>query len=102
MTETITAMDANPARIAGITPGRRTISLSGAAGCGLRASSRGDQLGDALRVGPDEQHEGERDEEHAGAQPGSVSARPRASRPEKIGPKTAGPRIAPKTAPNST
>ena len=70
-----------------------------------RVAVRADQLGDPLRVGPDRT-------ERARARParcppaasqGTVSARrPRASFPAKSGPKTVGPRIAPKTDPKST
>ena len=62
-------MEANPARSAGITPGRRTISLNGAAGSGAFLGGR-DQLGDALRVGPDVQSEHEGDQrKHTCSQP---------------------------------
>ena len=60
ITPTITANDAWPASSAGIAPGRRTISRSGAAGAELALGIGAQQLGDPARVGPDGQHEHER------------------------------------------
>ena len=55
ITPTITANEAWPASSAGIAPGRRTISRSGAAGALSAAGVGVQQLGDPLRVGPHEQ-----------------------------------------------
>ncbi len=70
ITPTITPNDAWPASSAGIAPGRRMISRSGAAGAWAAGSPVSQQLGDPLRVGAHEQHEHQRDEhEAAGRQP---------------------------------
>ena len=86
----------------GRTPGRRRISRSGAAGSSSRASfvpimarSAGDRAGPTRR-GRVRRHEAGRRE------PGKTSASASRSFPAKSGLKTAGPRIAPKTAPKRT
>src|SRR5215831_12909926 len=66
MIETITPKLANAVSIAGMTPGRRTISPSGAAGPVVAVSAGADQLRDLLRVRADERHDGGRDEADPG------------------------------------
>ena len=103
MSPTITPKLACPASSAGITPGRRTISRSGAAGacsasgcvCSSSAMRRGSgrtksTSTTATTMKPTE------------ANHRTASESPSRSLPASSGLKTAGPRIAPNTAPNST
>ena len=67
ITETMTPKLARLAAIAGITPGRRMISASGAAEATAGVAVPGaDELSDRARVGPHRQHHGERDERDPG------------------------------------
>ena len=63
-----------------------------------------EDLGDPLRVRAHEEHEDEADDHEARSRRarGARASRRRARRPERSGLKTAGPRIAPKTAPTRT
>ena len=91
----------------GITPGRRTSSRSGAARPrrrDARSGPPGEQLGDPARVGPHRDHE-RRARAPRTPRPPTTASRGRgrpARGPEISGLNTAGPRIAPNTAPNST
>ncbi|HEU4942126.1 MAG TPA: hypothetical protein VFT18_02600 [Gaiellaceae bacterium] len=104
MTETITAIDAKPARSEGITPGRRTISRSGAADCGGPSSAGA--ISSPIRFGSGRTLRARTtatSESTPAPSQGIVrTLASRSSLPEKIGLKTAGPRIAPTTAPLST
>ncbi len=103
ITPTITANEAWPASRAGIAPGRRTISRSGAAGalsaavwvCSSSAIRFGSgrtnsTIASATSMKP------------PAASHSSASVSPSSSRPCSSGLNTSGPRIAPNTAPNST
>ena len=103
ITATITANDAWPASSAGITPGRRTISRSGAAGASSPSASV--RSSSAIRIGSG--RTASTSTRPASMKPPAAahspaSASPSSSRPASSGLKTNGPRIAPKTAPNST
>src|ERR671932_452689 len=104
MTETITPKLASAASIAGRTPGRRRISVRGAAGpsasagCSAASSS-------AIRFGSGRTARTRPSATRLiapAASHGTVSASAATSRPANRGPNTAGPRIAPNTDPKST
>ena len=83
-----------------MTPGRRMISRRGAAGSGGAspvASSSPIRFGSGRTRGEHERHQAEA----RGGEPGMTSESPRA-RARRTAAETAGPRIAPKTAPNRT
>src|SRR3954469_1443205 len=104
MTETITPKLANEVSIAGITPGLRMISARGALDCGATASS-GEASSSAIFF-----VSGRTNETTvavirliaAAASHGTVRLSALTSLPANSGLNTVGPRIAPKTDPNST
>src|SRR5262249_12296677 len=102
ITEVMTPKLASAASIAGLTPGRRTISFSGAAG-GTGPSSA--PSSSAIFLGSGVTHSTTQSASRlmpAAASHGTVNAAASSSRPENSGPNTDGPRIAPNTEPNST
>ncbi|HVD26395.1 MAG TPA: hypothetical protein VNB86_10415 [Gaiellaceae bacterium] len=104
ITDTITLMLAKPARRAGITPGRRMISRSGAAGWTCACAS-GPEMSSAISRGSGRTKSASASatsETPAATSHGIVRTLASRSLPEKSGLKTAGPRIAPKTAPLRT
>ena len=104
MTETITPKLAIAASSAGITPGRRRISLSGAASV-VALVSRSGAIRSAITfvsgrtVSASPQVTSDRP---AAASHGTVSVSAATSLPANSGPKSAGPRTAPKTEPKRT
>src|SRR4051812_20507200 len=102
MTDTITPKLANAASIAGRTPGRTRISRNGAAGA--RSSSCAPIIS-AICFGSGRTNSTSTSATRLippAASHGTVSADASRWRPANSGPKAAGPRIAPKTDPNST
>ncbi|HEY6584941.1 MAG TPA: hypothetical protein VIZ29_08845 [Gaiellaceae bacterium] len=104
ITDTITLMLAKPARRAGITPGRRMISLSGAAAWLCACVSAG-EISSAISRGSGRTKSARANatsETPPATSQGIVSTLASTSFPAKSGLKTAGPRIAPNTAPLRT
>src|SRR5215212_829702 len=103
ITPTITAKDAWPASSAGMAPGRRTISRSGAAGTGSGSSAV--RSSSAMRRGSGRTNSASASATSMNTPAASqrtASASPSRSRPARRGLNTSGPRIAPKTAPKRT
>src|SRR4051794_37555572 len=103
ITPTITAKDAWPASSAGIAPGRRMISRSGAAGTGSGSSAV--RSSSAMRRGSGRTNTvsaSAASMNPPAASQSTASASPSRSRPASSGLNTRGPRIAPKTAPKRT
>src|SRR5436305_8877010 len=103
MTDTITPSVASAASMAGITPGRRTISRSGAAATGAWSATW--PISSAIRFGSGRTSCTRTSATSAmppAASHGTVSERTPTSLPANMGLKTVGPRIAPKTEPKRT
>src|SRR6266536_879312 len=104
MTETMTPKLASAASIAGMTPGRRTISPSDAVATGSAVSLAPEMcseitFGSGRTVSTSAQATSDIP---AAASQGTVNVSAETSLPAKSGPKTAGPKMAPNTAPKST